>query len=95
MKLTAGQQRWYSVAVCSQWHSYACWQRPQPTSAGMKDADIQAAFKKFPEGLASDVEERLKPNMQVCTLQIVGARSIVRRLWAAHICCCHSSSSDP
>lgn len=31
----------------------------------MKDEDIQAAFKKFPEGLASDVEERLKPNMQV------------------------------
>lgn len=34
---------------------------------GMKDEDIQAAFKKFPEGLASDVEGRLKPNMQ--TLQ--------------------------
>jgi len=29
--------------------------------------DIQAALKKFPEGLASGVDERLKPNMQVQT----------------------------
>lgn len=35
------------------------------STSGMKDEDIQAAMKKFPEGLASDVEERLKPNMQV------------------------------
>lgn len=33
----------------------------------MKDVDIQAALKKFPEGLASGVDERLKPNMQVQT----------------------------
>jgi hypothetical protein len=31
----------------------------------MKEKDIQAAFKKFPEGLASDVDGRLKPNIQV------------------------------
>jgi hypothetical protein len=31
---------------------------------GMKDQDIQAAFKKFPEGLASDVDGRLKPNLE-------------------------------
>ena len=31
----------------------------------MKDPDIQAAFKKFPEGLASDVDSRLKPNLEV------------------------------
>mmetsp|Transcript_15235 Transcript_15235/g.45987 ORF Transcript_15235/g.45987 Transcript_15235/m.45987 type:complete len:247 (+) Transcript_15235:242-982(+) len=36
---------------------------------GLKDADIQAAIKKFPEGLASDVEDRLKPNMQVLEKQ--------------------------
>ena len=34
-------------------------------AAGLKDTEIQAAVRKFPEGLASGVEDRLKPNMQV------------------------------
>lgn len=36
----------------------------------MTAADIQVALGKFPEGLASDIDERLKPNMQVWLVRV-------------------------
>jgi hypothetical protein len=38
-------------------------------SAGLSNADIQTAIGKFPEGLASGVEDRLQPNMDVLQKQ--------------------------